>query len=510
MTAAASAQALTSVRPRAVARFVGSPWFLGAVLLAFAAQSVWVAFLTSYSVYDEQYHIAAIAIFAEGWSPFVDDQPSRTIVGDVERYPSFLYHYLMSFPWRWTRALAPEWSVTVLRVLSALMVTAGLAVWRSVLRQLGAGPAVANAAVLAVSLVPLLVFLAGTVNYDNLLFLLTAAFVLAAVRLYRSDSVDVLLWLQLVSFASLAAITKYTFLPFGAVLLIFVVVRQVATIRSRGLGDSLSGWRATTPVRRVLRWLWVTLAAVALTLFLHRYVGNVLSFGTPFPDCADVQPESTCLQWGPWARNRALDAGHVDTPFGARVGVGYLFDQWLPHMQWQATAIGVVDGEGQRRWSNGPHVAGVVLAWAVPMVAAVLALSIPTLRRLRGALPALASCGVYVAVLFTQNLVDYLRLGQTVGVQARYLLPVLPIVVGLAFVGSSRLLGTAYRWKVFLFCGLLVVSTQGGGLMQFLHQTDQGWWAARPPLIAVQERLSALSQRLVLPDDLVRDARVDP
>ncbi len=489
---------------------LGSRGFLAVVLVAFAVQSSWVAMVARTSVYDEEYHLAVIRLFTDQWLPVIQQQPDGVAVGDVERYPSFLYHYLMSFPMRWSEALTGESGVVLLRILTVLLVTWGLFVWREVVRELGGSAAIANVTVLVVACSPLLVFVSATVNYDNLLFLLTAAFVLASVRLYRRDEVDLSLWVQLITFGSLAAVTKYAFLPIGGALLLCVVVRQVGIVRAGGLRGSWSRWRDGMPITRVRRWAALVLLVVAVGLVLERYVGNLVRFGTPLPDCADVQTVETCLRWGPWGRNYRWDEASPDVALSLGSALAFFSGTWLPQMLWQGNAIGVI-GDGRAiLLDNGPHAFGSLIAWGLPAVVVVLLLSVPALRRVRGALPLLVVFGFYLAVLFGQNLLDYLRLGQAVGVHSRYVFLVLPVVLGIALIGVSRLLADARGWKLVLLCAFVVASTQGGGIVQFLHQTTPAWWSDRPALVAVQEQLGRVTERLVLPDDLVRDARTDP
>jgi hypothetical protein len=154
-----------------IMRILGSVPMTIAVVVVFALQATWVAVSARFVMYDEQYHLAAIKVFSTRWTPFIHQSAADGPVGDIERYGSYLYHYLLSFPYRAARALELSDGTTLvaLRLVSVLAVAGALVyAWR-LFRELGAGPVTANIALTVVAMMPLTVFLAGALNYDNLL-----------------------------------------------------------------------------------------------------------------------------------------------------------------------------------------------------------------------------------------------------------------------------------------------------------------------------------------------------
>ena len=103
------------------------------------------------------------------------------------------------------------------------------------------------------------------------------------------------------------------------------------------------------------------------------------------------------------------------------------------------------------------------------------------LRRVRGARLLLAAAGVYTLVLFAQNYSAYTRLGEPVGIQGRYVLVLLPIIIGLACIALAQLIsmGSASARPgaaLVAVMTLLLVLSQGGGVTTYLWAGDQGWW----------------------------------
>lgn len=492
-------------------RALGSNWFAGVVLAGFAMQSGLVAVMARLSIYDESYHLAAIRFFARTGTPFVEQTALDGPIGDVERYGSYLYHYVLGTLWSGSAGMSDDARLTLLRMVTVGMVTAGLLIYRFVFRELGASPAVANVAMLAVSLLPLLVFVAGTVNYDNQLFLLQAAFILVAVKLYRADEFNVTLWMLALVLGGLAALTKYTVIPLLVPIVVCLVVRQVLVSRhtiGRRIRDFARAPHSMIAVGRVALVL-VSLAVVALVV--ERYGVNLVRFGTPFPACDAVHDVAVCEQYPPWARNERLDAAYADAQPSAGSALAYLSGSWILLMERYATLTGVIGADGHALTGIGPNVAGAIVTWSWPVLLVVLSIAAVWLRKIRGVFVLLLSSAGYVAVLFWQNYTDYLAMGEAVGVQARYLLPVAPVVIGLAFIGAARFLSTGTptgTWVRLVAVGaMLLVATQGGGVSTFVHDSDARWLRAGGGVARTHEALTSVVDRLIVSDEIVRDPR---
>ncbi len=256
---------------------------------------------------DESRHIGNIFYYADRpllAGPVIAGAPDKSIwLGEVERFPSYLYYYLMSFPARVFESMGLGYTTTVvlLRMITALSGALGLVVLSRILAGIGFSLPVANAATLAMALTGAYLWQSAAVSYDIPSQLLFMLFVLAAVRLINERKPGQLLLMLL--WALLVSITKYTYLPFAvagaAGVIVFVLLRDRRPAERRLWAAALRELLA-----RRARLIGIGLAlAVALALFAERIVGNYLSFGDADPDCDAVRPHELCLKYDIFRRN---------------------------------------------------------------------------------------------------------------------------------------------------------------------------------------------------------------
>src|SRR4051812_32904691 len=83
-------------------KFLSSRKFFYATIVLLVLESLWIALTARYpQPFDEQVHFGLIQLHAQSWLPFFTNQPTGAdAYGAVVRDPSYLYHYLMSFPYR--------------------------------------------------------------------------------------------------------------------------------------------------------------------------------------------------------------------------------------------------------------------------------------------------------------------------------------------------------------------------------------------------------------------------
>lgn len=480
----------------------GSVWAAVAIVAVFTAQAALLAFTMVESRYDETYHRAAIAYFAHGGSPFAPQSPTLTGVGDVERYGSYLYHLLMSVPYRWTDGLPVDTQVAVLRLITVLMVSGALLVIRRLGRVLGLSGFMANAVVLVVAAVPMTTFLAVTVNYDNLVFLLLPLMWLAAVRLLRADRVDGYGWSLFLVTAALLSISKFSALPLVAVTGIWVLVQQLRVARHR---RAWGAWRwRPAPVAAALA------ALVAVAVVVERYGVNLVRYRAVQPDCGDIHPTRICMAWGPWGRNATLDAQFPDEPAGLGGLVSYVSHEWQPRLMSSWTLFPVATPGGTVS-TFGPHVLGVLLVLSVLAALALVAAAPRAALSTPGAPVLLVACAAYLVAMLAQNYADFRVLGEPVAVQGRYLQLLLAPMLILAARSFRALLvmnGGGYATAMRVTAVVLLVGglSQSAGLIGVLARSTPEWFRetrVTPVVLELRERV----QDLVLDDDLVREIR---
>lgn len=499
----APAGVVTGRTPGALVRAVlGSPVVAYVVVALFTAQGALLAATLRRTIYDEEYHVDVIDWFASGHGPFEQQPADLREVGDVERYGSYLYHVLMAVPWRLTAALPHDHRVLVLRLLTVLTVAGALLVLRRTLVRLGTSGLVANLGVGLVAAIPMLVFVAASVNYDGLMLLGVSLVWLAAVRVWQGEGDPWVAWARLAAWSGVACLAKYPALPLVAGTVAVLVVQRVV-VRRRGAAAPRSR-RGAGPARVA----WLVAGAVSSLAVLERYGWNLVRFGTPVPDCRQVQSLQACMSWGPWRRNYALDAGFPDLTSDLPTLVAYVTREWIPMSASTWTYFGVFLGEEEAAATRGAYATGLLVVVASVAVVVLVLLGIRHVLALRGAGALLAGCAVYLLALGWQNYSDYLRLGQPIGVQGRYLLPVAFALVPFAV--------HAWAWIVRRLpvpggpavTALVVaaVLSQGGGLLGVLARAEPVWF--RPGgLVPVAEEVRQLARVVVLDDDLLPNPR---
>ncbi len=451
-------------------------WF---VLVLLAANALLIALAAdNYLLYDESYHVGIIDVYSHQWSPILGEDAQRVRLGDTERLPSYLFHYLMSFPYRGARAIGLESMglLAVMRALNVAMVALSFVWFRRTLLLLGMSRAAAHVALAIFSVVPVVVFVAATVNYDNLVLLLGSVFLWHTARVAASDALRVRDVLLVIAFACLVSITKYTFLLIAAAAVVLLGVHLLRSARRTGVR---TWWRERERLGAGERWALLLLVAVAIALFVERIGRNVLDHGTPSPDCATLHSEEFCRTNPVWARNERLAALQPDrgpTPAGA---LTYLVVHWAPGIVRTVTLVGGGTPSGSMAVA-GTDVA-LALTWVIGAVGAtMIVLAAARGRRHRAVLVLAAVVTFYVVLAFGANYSYFLSFGQPLAVQARYFIVVLPFVIGAAVAATSWVLqrtqASPLTWKVTACAVGLVVATQGAGPVTYVVRSQDAWF----------------------------------
>src|SRR5688500_7138125 len=121
-----------------VYRVTASPRFFTATVILLVLQSIWMAFTAIYPMpFDEYADVGIMSIYARQWSPLVTNQPPEaSLFGDITRTGSYLYHYLMSFPYRLLEMISDNqvFMVVSLRLINIVMVVVALYLFRKLFK----------------------------------------------------------------------------------------------------------------------------------------------------------------------------------------------------------------------------------------------------------------------------------------------------------------------------------------------------------------------------------------
>jgi hypothetical protein len=481
-----------------VIRAVGSSAFFWLVIVAFAASGTLIALSMSLSIYDEHWHVGIIRAYADQFGPRLPNGDATLTLGDVEYTGSFLYHWLMSYPYRAFEAMFGDTFTTLAltRLVGVAMVTGGLVVWRHTLRQVIASRAIVNVVIGFMAAIPLMSFVAATVNYDNLLFLLVAGYLYWQVRLAKNDGRKLTDWVWLAMFGMLASITKFTFVPVFAVLAVYTFVRYLGSlIRAIRSGDEPVRWRQLIVPGAIF--------VVATVMAVDRYVRNVVMFGSVDPNCDLVASHDYCMTYGVYSRNEGFEANAGD-PLSPSIGgaLTTFFDGWLPGVTGTLSWIGVRTTDGAVLDTFGGSLTRDLLFITTVLVVA-LALVLGRALPERYRWPIWLSLGVHTAALFYLNYSNLLKYGLLYAYSSRYFFPYLPALIVLAVAGLAAALvkldpRNGRVVAVVLFGIALVWMTQGAGPITYLAAVETTWLHPDSPIQELVMWLAKAGDRLMV------------
>lgn len=463
--------------------FLASNRFFYVVLVIFAVQALWIAWSGAYSMaYDEFFHLAAIQEYAKHWLPIASESTTHPELGAFSRDVSFLYHYLMSFPYRliiqvWHSFAA---QMIVLRVIDVAMFLGGMVLfWRTLLRA-GLTKRATNVIMLFFSLVPTFVMVAAQLNYDNMMFLVAGAVMYLStdmiLNLRQKRPVSLLKIMGLLSLLLAGSVVKYAFLPVAGTVGVVVLAEFILAFRRKTYSTkSLRSQLKNT--KRALLVLMLVLFAGSAALFLQRIGGNVIRYHSPVPDCARVIDYEQCLQHDAYGRN----ANYVNLGFADRLSkkdkLTYPI-KWYQKMLRESFFVVASKENGYKTGAplEPSYTAGRIIALVLLLlmvVSAVWFLRSNPIWRLWFIVAV-----SYIGVLFLLNYKEYLRLGVPVAVHGRYAVPVIILIGALGAVALRRWMAKCQKMLpyVYTFVAVLVVMLVfGGGWLPWVIRSGDNW-----------------------------------
>lgn len=464
-----------------VTNVLSSRYFFGLVLALMAFQALWIALSGRYPMaFDENYHLGVIRLYAMHLSPFWDAHPAGAdSFGAIARDPSYLYHYLMSFPYRVISGVTGSQAtqVVMLRILNVSIFTGGLIIWRKLLLKTKASKALIHSSLLVFALIPIVPFLAAQINYDNLFIPAVACVFLLAVNLVdelrerKQLNAKLLLWL-LIS-CLLVSLLKYAFLPIFLSIIVYLVVlmfrSQIGFLKLlASLGD---GWRK---INFVGRWFLVLFLIISLGLFAERYFVNIIRYHAPVPDCSQVLTVKQCQSYGPWVRDYVL-ANHK-TP-GANTSPITFTADWFYGMWFRS--FFAVGGPQTNFETKGPLLLPSMAAIVIATIG-LLSFGLSAKRIWQKYNPALlalfsVSIAVYVIVLWLDGYRSFLKAGQTVAINGRYLLPLALSIILLLGLGVNEWCKNKPKLKLALIATTIICLVWGGGALTYILRSNDSW-----------------------------------
>lgn len=470
-----------------LAKVLSSHWFFVFIATFFALQMIWIALSNIYPmIFDEEYHLGIIDIYARQLSPFISTQPAEAAFhGDITRYGSYMFHYLMSFPYRLINVFTSDIHtiVVIMRLICISFVISGLVVFRAFLLRSGVSRAVSHSAIGFFTLIPLVPFALSQINYDSLAFLLTAIILYFAIRSVKNSDKQISWIICLLSISALSCLVKFTILPIAFSAVLFVAVMLWRKHKKKTIKILIKQAKKTSHLHMALLSLFFIFA---IGMFAERYATNIVQYRAIEPKCHKIHSRESCIQYTVWKRDTTWKASNDaknksrDNPFV------YTSSYWAPHIfnDFFVTASFVYPVEKPLEVRYLPTTmqasAGNPIlrysGWVVLIISiVVLAFSWKKLPLKPFRYLVLITIIIYATSLWLRNYSDYLSIGAGTAAQGRYFIPLLiPVfaVVGLGFRYYLRRI--RYQLVFLVICALLF--SQGGGAANYMLYSNSKWY----------------------------------
>lgn len=447
-----------------IIRIIASKYFFWAVIVFFVLQSMWIVFSSAYPLpYDEIFHFGVINIFGHQWSPFILAQPTvYDVYGNLAHGDATIFHYLMSFPHRIVSLFTSNLAIQVvsLRMICVAMASIGLLLFNKLFQKIGIKQIFINVSMLLFVLLPISTYVSATVNYDNMLFPLTAIFLIICVDILLSKEV---VWSQYAWFiivGCIASLVKYSFLPVFAIGFIYLVA---VTYKRHGRQIFSKIFKSFHTASRLTTLSLIGLIIIATGMFSAVYVQNTILYGSPRPDCEQIMSQERCEMNKVFLRYSNEEATKntrtlMQTP-------DYVSFWFLQMARWTSSTV----------------------YWPLPIVFTIvfvggfvglfsLAYAWKLLKKQTGFyFLATISTGLTITV-FLRTYVRYIEIHAISAIQPRYLLSVVPIILVMMVISINFILKSKKNMKLSILLITLLLFTQGGGLTTYILQYQNIWY----------------------------------
>ncbi len=468
--------------------------------------AAWFALTVQYPMaFDENYHFGIIQIYSHQWLPFITNTPANSgAFGDLTRYDSYMYHYLMSFPYRLVAVFVTQEvaQIIILRFINIGLFVGGLFLYRRLFRRVHIPEGLINFSLLMLIMIPVVPFLAATINYDNLIFLsvplLVDLTVVCSNSIIKNNKLPAISFMSLLTVGCLTSLVKYAFLPifFAVILYLFIIfIRASHKVR---LFRTLK--KSFLLLRRYIQVILAIGVIIGLGLFVERYGVNLVKYHNFEPDCSQVQPVSHCQQWGPWGRNYRIanDVANnnpvADPPINEFIPTW--FDGMMKHLYF---AINY-------NYDNLPPLQiPMLLASIIGLFGLVLCIVFwKSIWQIDHRLLLLGLVVViYFGAVFYANLAMYLKYRTALALNGRYLVMVFPLLFVLIGLAYRRFISVVFKsWARYISTILTVTvifcALQGGGALTHLIRASDSWYWQNQTIIDTNKTLKNIISPIVI------------
>lgn len=450
-------------------------------------QALWVAFSFRYPMlYDEKFHLDAIRFLSsQGKSFLIGDGSQNTnydFLGSIVFGATSIFHYIMAAIYWVANHFNIAWPylTVIFRVLNIAMVAFGLYAYRRLFQKLKIGEVYINLGLLMFVLLPMTTLVAATVNYDNMIFLLTPLFLIAGINVLQLKEPKFIRYVIFMVIGLFASLAKPAFLPVFAVGCLIAITSQYRLINHqfiKKLLGQISG-------KKIVAIPLLLLVGVLLVLFAQRYVYSTIRYGSPIPDCAQVLSSDRCMANGVYALESMVIATKNDrSTITPTVYVAGWFNSMF--LGYGITAANTTNGGSSG--ARSPE----ILNDTIFILAGLFVLAMVYQRKSEPSAKSkdfvLYCAAALVLVTICFNAVSYYRAHSQLNLNPRYILSVLPIFFVFGIRDLSRSIGNRPLIKITIITVLFVIFAQGGGLITHIVKSNEAWYWQNPNIIRINQ-----------------------
>jgi hypothetical protein len=490
-----------------IASKLGSKAFYYFIIAFFLLESIWIAFSANYpQAFDENFHFGLIKTYSHYWLPFLSKQPPHAnSYGAVAVDTSYLYHYLMSFPYRIIELFihAQAGQVITLRLIDVAMFTFGLVLFRKLLLRAGMSKSLTNVSLLIFVLIPIVPQLAAQVNYDDMFFPVTAWACLKSFDVIddiKAHKPSAKRLLQLLIICFLGSIVKFAFLPIFLAIVMVLVIYMYRSYKGN-LKQLVSHYtKDFLGLTRLAKIALPLLLLISIGLVFQRDGLDFIKYHSVEPDCSRVLTVKECSAYSPWLYNYADHTNVVSGKYVASDSLLTYTGNWF-YFTWYRLYFSVNGITSSGDFANYPPLPlpgiAAVAVFALGVVSLLIARR-KVLHRNPYLLLLFSICIVYTLVLYAQGYQTYKYTAILENMNGRYLLPILLPIAAIIGMGLSSVLGRSKWPKSALALVVLVMFIEGGGTVAFIDRSDSTWYWNNAAVQNVNKTAHKVVKRVVL------------
>ncbi len=485
--------------------YFNSNYFFTTILIFFILEAVWISISAAYpQAFDENFHFGLIKIYARHLSPFLTKQPrGGNPYGDVAVHPSYLYHYLMSFPYRiYAYFIHNQTSqVIFLRLIDVILFTVGLIYFYKFMLEIGLSKIYTNLSILIFTLIPIVPQLAGQINYDNMMFLmtgLTAYLTAKAIKQLRKKQFNMKLIASIVVLAIFASLVKFAYEPIAAgigIYLIFVIY-QVSDKSFKNMWLNLKN--NFKSISKLSKLLIIIFFVIATALFFQRDGLNLIQYHTINPPCNDVLSVAQCSSYSVWFHNYVTHQELINNAYKPNKNLIIYLGQWV-YWIWYRLFFAV--SGVKTHFSNYPPLplpSAAFLILAVIVIFALIKYRKKIFKTNDYINLMILVITIYLIALIFEGFQTYLYTNVLELMNGRYLIPILLFMASIAGFFLTKLLRYHPRIKIFLAVIIVLMFLEGGGVLTFISRSEDSWLINNQTVKTINKTAKHITKHVII------------